>query len=98
MRTAERINDPEKTIVDGLRNIEELEFFKRHYDSVIVVAIYANRQERLNRILKRTEFTFNAPFMKQSVLCILTNILQVRQIKYFNSFIISTRKAKVQWI
>lgn len=52
-RTAERINDPEKTIVDGLRNIEELEFFKRHYDSVIVVAIYANRQERLNRILKR---------------------------------------------
>ncbi len=52
-RTAERINDPERTIVDGLRNIEELEFFKGHYDSVIVVAIYANRQERLNRILKR---------------------------------------------
>ncbi len=52
-RTSERIIDPERTVVDGLRNIEELDFFKNHYQNVIVVAIYANRNERLTRILKR---------------------------------------------
>ncbi len=52
-RTSERIIDPDRTVVDGLRNIEELDFFKNHYQNVIVVAIYANRNERLNRILKR---------------------------------------------
>lgn len=52
-RTSERINDPDHTIVDGLRNIEELDYFRSRFQNVMVVAIYANRQERLTRILKR---------------------------------------------
>lgn len=52
-RTSDRIIDPDRTVIDGLRNIEELDFFKSHFRNVIVVAIYANRSERLERILRR---------------------------------------------
>lgn len=52
-RTSENIKNPEKTIVDGLRNIEELEYFRTHFPEAVVVAIYTNRDERLRRILKR---------------------------------------------
>lgn len=53
VRTAESIKDPEKTIVDGLRNVEELDYFKNKFENVRVVAIYANHEDRLDRILKR---------------------------------------------
>ena len=52
-RTGEGIKNPEKTIVDGLRNMEELEYFRANYPEAVVVAIYTNRDERLKRILKR---------------------------------------------
>ena len=52
-RTAEGISKPEKTIVDGLRNMEELTFFRSHFPEAVVVAIYTNRDERLKRILRR---------------------------------------------
>ena len=52
-RTAENIKEPDKTIVDGLRNVEELDYFRNKFDNVRVVAIYANHEDRLDRILKR---------------------------------------------
>ncbi|WP_287960093.1 AAA family ATPase [Acidiplasma sp.] len=52
-RTAEDIREPDITIVDGLRNCEELEYFKNHFDNIIVIAVFANESERLERILKR---------------------------------------------
>lgn len=52
-RTGKSITNPDNTIVDGLRNIEELEYFKQNFPNVIVVAIYTNRDERLRRILIR---------------------------------------------
>ncbi len=52
-RTGENIGNPEKTIVDGLRNMEELEYFRSHFPEAVVVAIYTNRDERLKRILRR---------------------------------------------
>ena len=54
VRTADSIRDPDRTIVDGLRNIEELEFFKKNYKNVRVIAIYANQEERLRRIKRRS--------------------------------------------
>ncbi|MEM0157923.1 MAG: AAA family ATPase [Thermoplasmataceae archaeon] len=52
-RTAEKISDPDMTIVDGLRNMEELQYFRSRFHGVRVIAIYANREQRLERILKR---------------------------------------------
>lgn len=52
-RTSENITNPERTIVDGLRNVEELEYFRNRFENVRVVAIYANHDDRLARILKR---------------------------------------------
>lgn len=52
-RTAENIEDPENTIVDGLRNIEELIYFRSNYKDLKVIAVFANREDRLGRILKR---------------------------------------------
>ncbi|MCL4438917.1 MAG: flagellar hook-basal body complex protein FliE [Candidatus Thermoplasmatota archaeon] len=53
-RTSELIKDPDRTIVDGLRNIEELDFFRNKFSNVRVIAIYANQEERLRRIKKRS--------------------------------------------
>ncbi len=52
-RTAESISDPENTVVDGLRNYEELIYFQEHYNDLKVVAVFANRAQRLERILRR---------------------------------------------
>lgn len=52
-RTGESIKDPDNTIVDGLRNTEELHYFRDNYEGAIVVAIYTNREERLRRIIRR---------------------------------------------
>ena len=53
-RTSEFIREPDRTIVDGLRNIEELEFFRNRFSNVKVIAIYANQEERLRRIQRRS--------------------------------------------
>lgn len=52
-RTGTAITNPKDTIVDGLRNTEELDYFRKNFPDVIVVAIYTNRDERLKRILRR---------------------------------------------
>lgn len=52
-RTGENISDPDRTVVDGLRNTEELHYFRDNFSNVVVVAIYTNRDERLRRILRR---------------------------------------------
>lgn len=52
-RTAELIVDPDNTIVDGLRNTEELEYFRSSFQNVRVIAIYANMDDRLTRIKRR---------------------------------------------
>lgn len=52
-RTGMAIENPDSTIVDGLRNTEELQYFRENFPNVTVVAIYANRDERLRRILIR---------------------------------------------
>lgn len=53
-RTGEAIVDPDTTVVDGLRNTEELQYFRLNFSNVMVVAIYTNKEERLRRILKRS--------------------------------------------
>lgn len=52
-RTAENVTDPDNTMVDGLRNYEELTYFKEKYENLKVVAIFANRKNRLTRIIRR---------------------------------------------
>jgi dephospho-CoA kinase len=52
-RTSQKIEDPDHTIVDGLRNTEELEYFRSSFRNVKVIAIYANMEDRLTRIRKR---------------------------------------------
>ena len=66
-RTAESISNPEKTVVDGLRNTEELVYFKSHFVDAVVIAIYTNRDERLKRILKRNRIddVKNEPELEQ---------------------------------
>ncbi len=52
-RTSAYIKDPDITIVDGLRNYEELLYFKDYYKNVFVIAVFANADDRLDRIIKR---------------------------------------------
>jgi dephospho-CoA kinase len=52
-RTAEFITAPDITIVDGLRNEEELDYFKNNFQNIIVIAVFANETDRLERILAR---------------------------------------------
>jgi len=52
-RTLAKVIDNEMTVIDGLRNIEELQYFKKMESSIFVVAVFANRKTRLERILKR---------------------------------------------
>lgn len=52
-RTSECVEDPSGAIIDGLRNNEELEYFRKNFPDVMVVAIFANRKDRLERIIKR---------------------------------------------
>lgn len=52
-RTSQCVDDPFSAIIDGLRNYEELEYFRKKFSDVIVVAIFANRKDRLDRIMKR---------------------------------------------
>ncbi|WP_337859943.1 AAA family ATPase [Ferroplasma sp.] len=52
-RTAESISNPDITIVDGLRNEEELDYFKNNFQNVVVIAVFANETDRLGRIITR---------------------------------------------
>ncbi|MGP6219895.1 AAA family ATPase [Caldiplasma sukawensis] len=52
-RLSENLKEKKRIIIDGLRNLEELNYFKSLGNNVVLVAIYAEREERLRRILKR---------------------------------------------
>lgn len=54
VRTLESLSDDhDKIVIDGLRNIEELDYFKTAVEGIALIAIFANRETRLARILKR---------------------------------------------
>ncbi|KAA8922691.1 dephospho-CoA kinase [Thermoplasma sp.] len=53
VRTAEKITDDGRTVIDGLRNYEELQYFSRFSENPYVVAIFASRKDRFSRIVKR---------------------------------------------
>jgi dephospho-CoA kinase len=46
-------SDETKTIVDGLRNMEEFDYFKSKFPELILIGIHTDRDERLVRIKKR---------------------------------------------
>lgn len=52
-RTMKDLASSKDVIIDGLRNVEELEYMREVEKNLVVVAIFANRKERLSRILKR---------------------------------------------
>lgn len=54
VRTLESISEEhDRIIIDGLRNTEELDYFKSSGGRIRLIAIFANRETRLERILKR---------------------------------------------
>ncbi|MHB8360817.1 MAG: AAA family ATPase [Thermoplasmataceae archaeon] len=40
-------------IIDGLRNLEEFEYFRSMNENLVLIAIYTEREERLKRIIHR---------------------------------------------
>ncbi len=51
-RTAERISNPKKTVIDGVRSLEEVEIFRKKGE-VTIVAIHASPRTRYERLRKR---------------------------------------------
>ncbi len=52
-RTIKNIHN-ENTVIDGIRNIEEIQYFKEHLkDKFIIVGIFANEKKRYERIKNR---------------------------------------------
>jgi dephospho-CoA kinase len=47
------IREDRKVIIDGLRNIEEFDAFRKAFPALVMVAIHTDREERLKRIMKR---------------------------------------------
>ncbi len=52
-RLSEDMETEKGVIVDGLRNMEEFEYFKLKFPDLILIAIHTDRDERLRRIKKR---------------------------------------------
>lgn len=52
-RTLKDLNGQKNVVIDGLRNMEELDYMQKVEKDLVVVAIFANRRDRLSRILKR---------------------------------------------
>ena len=52
-RTLESLKGTTGIVIDGLRNLEELDYMRARISDLTVVAIFANRKDRLERILKR---------------------------------------------
>ena len=53
VRLSEDIKDDRKVIVDGLRNMEEFDYFKTRFPDLVLIGIHTDREERLKRIQKR---------------------------------------------
>lgn len=43
----------EKTVIDGIRSIEEVNVFKKHFPDFIVVGVHSSPETRYSRIMKR---------------------------------------------
>lgn len=41
------------TVIDGIRNIEEVETFRKNIDDFVLIAIHASPKTRYNRLIKR---------------------------------------------
>lgn len=52
-RTLKDLNGQKNIVIDGLRNMEELDYMREVESELVVVAIFANRHDRLERILRR---------------------------------------------
>ncbi len=52
-RTSVEMGGAKLVIIDGVRNIEEVEFFKHNYPNFKIVAVFANRDDRYKRIVVR---------------------------------------------
>ncbi len=53
-RTLRDLNGQKNIVIDGLRNMEELDYMREVENDLVVVAVFANRKDRLDRILKRS--------------------------------------------
>ncbi len=51
-RTAEKIKDPEKTVIDGVRSLEEVEIFRKK-GGVTIIAVHASPRTRYERLKRR---------------------------------------------
>ena len=51
-RTAERVSDPEMTVIDGVRSLEEVEIFRKK-GSVLIIGVHASPETRYERLMKR---------------------------------------------
>lgn len=45
--------DNDVVLIDGLRNIEELEFFRERFDKVVLIAVVADVETRFRRLISR---------------------------------------------
>ncbi|MCL4328702.1 MAG: flagellar hook-basal body complex protein FliE [Candidatus Thermoplasmatota archaeon] len=52
-RTSKKLNSGKSFVIEGLRNYEELEFFKRSFPKAVLVGVFASRSDRFSRILRR---------------------------------------------
>jgi dephospho-CoA kinase len=53
-RTVEKIKDKKDIVINGVRNKEEIEYFKKHFgNNIKVVAILSSESDRFERIKKR---------------------------------------------
>lgn len=53
VRLSEFIKDGRKIIIDGLRNMEEFEYFRSKFPDLVLIGIHTDREERLKRVQKR---------------------------------------------
>ncbi len=51
-RTAERVSDPENTVIDGVRSLSEVEIFKKKGE-VVIIGVHASPRTRYERLMKR---------------------------------------------
>ncbi len=51
-RTAKRVNDPENTVIDGVRSLAEVEIFRKKGD-VVIIGVHASPKTRHERLMKR---------------------------------------------
>jgi len=51
-RTAELVDDPENTVIDGVRSLEEVEIFRKKGE-VLIIGVHASPKTRYERLMER---------------------------------------------